>query len=55
LLKVYELFRQRFGVGKVHLDDQQGNYRETLREDNAALDKLGWKPQDRLPDYIENL
>lgn len=55
LLEVYELFKRRFGVDKVHLPDQKGNYRETLREDNAALDKLGWQPKDRLKDYIENL
>ena len=55
LLEVYELFKRRFGADKVHLADQKGNYRETLREDNAALDKLGWQPKDRLKDYIENL
>ena len=53
LLEVYELFDKRFGVDKVHLPDQKGNYRETLREDNAALNKLGWEPKDRLKDYIE--
>ena len=55
LLEVYELFKKRFDVGKIHLPDQKGNYRETLREDNAALDKLGWNPKDRLRSYIENL
>ena len=55
LLEVYELFEKRFDVGKIHLPDQKGNYRETLREDNAALDKLGWHPKDRLRSYIENL
>ena len=24
-------------------------------QDNAALDKLGWHPKDRLRSYIENL
>jgi len=55
LLEVYELFKKRFGVEKVHLPDQKGNYRETIREDNAALDKLGWKQKERLKDYSENL
>ena len=55
LLEVYELFKKRFGVEKKHLPNQHGNYRETLREDNAALDKLGWEPQDRLKAYIANL
>ena len=55
LLEVYELFNKRFNINKTHLPDQHGNYRETLREDNAALKKLDWKPEDRLKDYIENL
>ena len=55
LLEVYELFKKRFEVEKVHLPDQYGNYRETLRENNAAIDKLGWQPKDRLKDYIESL
>jgi len=55
LLEVYELFNRRFGVEKLHIADQYGNYRKTLRENNAALDKLGWQPKDRLKDYIENL
>ena len=55
LLEVYEWFKERFGVGKIHLPDQDGNYRETLREDNAVLDKLGWQPKDRLQAYIKNL
>lgn len=55
LMEVYELFRNRFGVEKVHIPNQNGNYRETIREDNAALDKLGWRPKDRLKDYIKNL
>lgn len=55
LLEVYEWFKVRFGVEKVHVPDQDGNYRETLRENNAALDKLGWEPQDRLQGYIKNL
>jgi len=55
LLEVYELFKKRFGVEKLHIADQKGNYRETLRVDNAALDKLGWQPKDRLKDYIGNL
>lgn len=55
LLEVYELFKKRFGVEKVHLPNQNGNYRETLRINNSALDKLGWSPIDRLKDYINDL
>ena len=55
LLEVYELFNKRFNVNKIHLPDQKGTYKVTLREDNSALRKLGWKPQDRLRAYIESL
>ena len=55
LNEVYELFNHKFNVGKVYLPEQNGNYRKTLRENNAALDRLGWVPTDRLQDYINTL
>ena len=55
LNEVYEFFRNRFDVKKIHLPEQKGNYRKTLRENNAALDRLGWVPTDRLQDYINKL
>jgi len=53
--EVYEMFKEKFGVNKLHLPDQKGNYRKTLRENNDAVNKLGWNPKDRLKDYIKNL
>lgn len=53
--EVYELFKNKFGVDKIHISDQHGNYRKTLRENNDAINRLGWKPKDRLKDYIQNL
>ena len=53
--EVYELFKNKFGVDKIHIPDQHGNYRKTLRENNDAINRLGWKPKDRLKDYIQNL
>ena len=53
--EVYEMFRSRFGVEKIHLPDQAGNYRETLRENNDSLERLGWTPTDRLSKYISEL
>lgn len=53
--ELYEMFNDKFGVGKVYIDDQIGNYRETLRERDDALDKLDWNPTDKLKDYIKNL
>ena len=39
--EVYEMFREKFGVEKIHISDQNGNYRETIRKNNDALDRLG--------------
>lgn len=55
LNEVYEMFREKFGCGKVHLPNQQGNYRETRRENNDAINRLGWQAKDRLHEYIQSL
>jgi len=44
-----------FGLFKEYVDDVKGNYRETLRVNNDAIDRLGWQPKDRLKDYINSL
>ena len=53
--EVYQMFKDRFNASCEYLLDQPGNYRETLRENNDALERLGWEPQDRLKDYIDSL
>jgi len=53
--QVYNMFQQKFGVECVYLPEQMGNYRETLRENNDVIERLNWKPTDRLADYINNL
>ena len=53
--QVYEFFKDRFGVDKVNLPDQFGNYRKTLRENDDAIKRLNWWPKDRLRTYIESL
>jgi UDP-glucose 4-epimerase len=55
ILEAFEMFKQRFGCQKVHIPDQKGNYRETLRETDDALTLLNWNPVDRLEFYIHNL
>ena len=50
--EVYNMFKELTGVNCVYLPEQKGNYRETLRENNDSLDKLGWAPKDRLSHYI---
>lgn len=53
--EVYQMFNEKFNIPCVYLDDQKGNYRETLRENNDAIDRLGWNPTDKLKEYIDSL
>ena len=55
LNEVADMFIQRFSAVKVYMTEQKGNYRETIRVNNDAIDILGWQPNDRLKEYIENL
>lgn len=38
-----------------YVDDVKGNYRETLRINDDAIERLGWQPKDRLKEYIKGL
>ena len=38
-----------------YIEEQKGNYRETLNTNKDAIDRLGWDPQDKLKDYIKSL
>ena len=55
LNEVYEMFRKKFGCDKIYIGDQKGNYRETIRVNDDALNRLGWKPKMNLESYIQNL
>jgi UDP-glucose 4-epimerase len=55
LNEVYTFFQKKFNVDKIYINDQNGNYRKTLREKDNALEKLNWKPEDKLERYILNL
>ena len=48
-------FNERFETETTYIPEQKGNYRETLNTNTDAIDRLGWKPQDRLEDYIKSL
>lgn len=52
---VYLMFKERFGVDYINVPNQPGNYKKTLRVNDDSLSKLGWKPKDRLRDYILSL
>jgi len=53
--EVFEMFKQKFNCSKINLPDESGNYRSTLRTNNDAIERLGWKPSDSLYDYIRVL
>lgn len=38
-----------------YVDDVKGNYRETLRINDDAIERLGWQPTDKLENYIKSL
>ena len=44
-----------FGVKRKYVDDVKGNYRETIRINNDAIERLGWQPTDKLKQYIQSL
>ena len=50
-----QMFKDKFNVEFEYLPNQNGNYRETLRENNDAIERLGWNPPNRLLDYVQNL
>lgn len=53
--EVYTMFKEKFDVDCVYLPDQKGNYRYTLRENDDTCNKLGWRPENSLKDYVKNL
>ena len=53
--EVAKLFKKKFKCKVKYIPDQNGNYRETLREHSDAIKILGWKPKDRLSKYIMEL
>ena len=56
LNEVFNMFKERFqNIQKQHVENVKGNYRETIRLNDKALDELGWKPTDKLKDYINSL
>jgi UDP-glucose 4-epimerase len=50
------MFKGRFkSITCKYIPDQNGNYRATLQENKDAQERLGWKPKDRLEQYISTL
>ena len=55
LNEVAELFVEKFSAVKVYMAQERGNYKETIRVNNDAIDRLGWTPTDKLKEYINSL
>jgi len=55
LNEVAELFVEKFNAVKVYMSQERGNYKETIRVNNDAIDRLGWTPTDKLKEYINSL
>lgn len=53
--EVYQMFKEKFSVESIFIPEQPGNYRKTLRENDDTCERLNWKPEDRLNDYIQSL
>ena len=53
--EVYKMFEDNFYTKSIYIEEQSGNYRATLRENNDAVQRLNWQPKDRLKDYINSL
>ena len=45
--EVADMFVEKFGCEKQYIPNQKGNYKETLRENNDAIERLGWQPTDK--------
>ena len=53
--ELFEMFNKQFDVSSINIDNQPGNYRQTLRINDDMIKNLNWSPQDRLNDYITGL
>lgn len=49
------MFEDKYNVSSIHVPDQPGNYRITLREDDDTINQLDWRPIDKLKQYIHSL
>lgn len=54
--ELFGMFKKKFPyITAQYVDNEPGNYRETLRTNNDAVDRLNWRPTDRLEEYILSL
>jgi len=55
IIDLATLFHERSGCNIDFLEDQKGNYRETLNTNTDAYDRLGWIHKESIVKYIETL
>lgn len=55
ILEVANYFKSRFNCEFKYIENQKGNYNETIRENDDALLKINWAPKRNLKNYIESL
>ena len=53
--EVADMFIEKYNCKAEYIDDQHGNYKESYRIDNKAIELLDWTPSDRLREYIKGL
>lgn len=54
--KLFSYFKKRFPEIKCEMiDEQPGNFRNSIRVNDELTTKLDWNPKDRLENYINNL
>ena len=54
--ELFGFFKEKYpNIDAIYIPDQKGNYRETLNTNTDTTERLGWKPKDRLKDYILSL
>jgi UDP-glucose 4-epimerase len=53
--EVYKMFEKKFSCKVKYIENQPGNYKETLRKNDIAIEELGWTPEFELEKYIQNL
>ena len=55
ILEIAQVFKEKFNCEFKFLPEQQGNYKETLRENDDTLIKIGWCPKKDVIEYIKSL
>ena len=53
--EIAELFISKYNCKTIHIENQKGNYLETLRKNDDALKIIAWEPKFNIKEYIKRL